>query len=136
MIESMYELFLQLIGWIVKGICQLIIYLISKMFSSWIGFIIGIIVIGAIFLTYKCTSSSSADVDKSQTELYQSKHSTYICTANKSLKVRTAPDANAQQIGSLMAGEEVEVYEIVGDFARIQFNGSEGYASTKYLKQK
>lgn len=135
MVESMFELLLQLIGWIIKGICELIIYLISKMFSSWTGFIIGIFVIGAIFLTYKCTSSSTEAVDHEKTAVYQAT-STYVCTARKSLKVRTTPDANAEQIGSLMSGEEVEVYEIVGEFARIQFKGSEGYASTKYLQQK
>ena len=131
----MFQLYLKLIGWVVNGICQLIIYLIDKMFSSWAGFIIGIIVIGSIFLTYKFVGSSAITSDQAHTEVYQAT-TTYVCTARKSLKVRISPDANAQQIGSLMSGEEVDVYEVVDGFAKILFNGSEGYASIKYLKQK
>ena len=73
--------------------------------------------------------------DAPQTELYEAT-TTYVCTASKSLKVRTAPDVSAVQIGSLMAGEEVEVYSISDGFARIRFRGKVGYASIKYLRQK
>lgn len=136
MLDYMFQQLQNLFGWILGGIAKLIGYLIGKMFSSWTGFITGVVVIGAIFLIYKCSDSSSAPKDRAETELYQGEHSLYVCTARKSLKVRIEPNVSAKQIGSLMRGEEVEVYEIVGDFAKVNFNGEVGYASTDYLKKK
>lgn len=133
-IDYMFNLLLELIGWIFKGIFNLIAWIIGKIFTNKYAAIAAGVVITIIILVNMCSGSDSPK-SKAQTEVYQVT-TTYVCTARKSLKVRTAPDVNAQQIGSLMSGEEVEVYEIVGDFARIQFNGSEGYASIKYLQQK
>lgn len=107
----------------------------TNVLEGWVGIFI-FVVASVLFVADSCSSSSGSKSDTNKTESLYSRTTTYICTARKSLKVRTAPDANAEQLGSLAAGEEVEVYEIVGDFARIQFNGSEGYASIKYLQQK
>lgn len=107
----------------------------TNVLEGWVGILI-LVVASVIFVVDSCSSASSIKTDSSRTESLYSNSTTYVCTAAKSLKVRTAPDANAEQIGSLMSGEEVEVYEIVGGFARIKFNGCEGYASTKYLQQK
>ena len=133
-LEYLFQQMLELIGWFFKGIFNLIVWIIGKIFTNKYAAIAAGVIIAIIVLVNMCSGSDSPK-PKAQTEVYQTT-TTYVCTASKSLKVRTAPDANAEQIGSLAAGEEVEVYEIVGDFARIQFNGSEGYASTKYLQQK
>lgn len=106
--------------------------------NSCMGCVSIAFIIALIFGVYSYCSSwleTQKYGNDTQTESYEAT-TTYICTASKSLKVRAKPNGSAKQIGSLAAGEEVEVYEIVGDFARIQFNGSEGYASTKYLQQK
>ena len=131
-LDYMFKLLLELIGWIFKGIFNLIIWIIGKIFTNKYAAIAAGIVIAIIILVNMCSDSSKP---KAHTEVYQAT-TTYVCTARKSLKVRTSPDANAQQIGSLMAGEEVDVYEIVDGFAKIRCNGSEGYASMKYLRQK
>lgn len=107
----------------------------TNVLEGWVGIFI-FVVASILFVADSCSSNSGSKSDTNKTESLSSRTTTYVCTAQKSLKVRTAPDANAQQIGSVMAGEEVEVYEIVGGFARVQFNGNEGYASIKYLKQK
>lgn len=59
----------------------------------------------------------------------------YKCTASKALNVRMAPQSNAKAIGSIKSGEVVQVYEIVDGFARIKYNGQDGYASLQYLQQ-
>ena len=133
-LEYLFQQMLELIGWIFKGIFNLIAWIIGKIFTNKYAAITAGVIIAIIVIVNMCSGSDNPK-PKAQSEVYQAT-TTYVCTARKSLKVRTAPDANAEQIGSLTAGEEVEVYEIVGDFARIQFNGSEGYASTKYLQQK
>ena len=107
----------------------------TNVLEGWIGIFI-LVVASVMFVVDSCSDGSISKTESNKTESLYSRTTTYVCTAHKSLKVRTAPNANAEQIGSLMSGEEVEVYEIIGDFARIQFNGSEGYASTKYLQQK
>jgi len=135
MIESMFGLLLELIGWIIKGICQLVIWILGKIFTNPYAFITAIVVAIIISTVYYCSSDNNETGDKLKDELYEST-TTYVCTACHSLKVRVAPNVSAQQIGSLMVGEEVEVYDIIDGFAKIRFNGNEGYASITYLKQK
>lgn len=101
--------------------------------SGWISLVF-IILLGLGIYSY-CSAWWETQKPSSQTELYGAT-TTYICTARQSLKVRTSPSTSSSQIGSIMSGEEVEVYEISNGFAKIQYNGNIGYASTKYLKRK
>ena len=101
--------------------------------SSCLGFIIIIAIIWGCFKF--CGNCSSSSNSHNNTEISQAT-STYICTARKSLKVRTSPSTSASQMGSIMSGEEVEVYSISNGFAKVRFNGDIGYASSKYLKRK
>ena len=106
--------------------------------SSCLGCIVIVIVIALLFGVYSYCSSwlETQKPRKSQrTELYKST-TTYVCTARKSLIVRSEPNASSRQIGSLNAREEVEVYEVVDGFAKIRFGGEYGYASIKYLEKK
>ena len=133
-LDYMFNQLLELIGWIFKGIFNLVGWILGKIFTNKYAAIAAGVIIAIIVLVNMCSGSDSSK-PKAQTEVYQAT-TTYVCTARKSLKVRTAPDANAQQIGSLMSGEEVEVYEIVDGFAKIRFNGSDGYASIEYMRKK
>lgn len=101
--------------------------------SSCLGFIIIIAIVWGCFKF--CGSCSCSSDNHDRTEISETT-TTYVCTARKSLKVRTSPSTSASQIGSIMSGEEVEVYSISNGFAKIRYNGDIGYASTKYLKHK
>ncbi len=59
----------------------------------------------------------------------------YRCTA-KVLNVRAQPTKNSPVLGTIRKGQEVEVEEIVGDFARISFKGQTGYVSLQYLEKE
>ena len=135
MIESMFELFLQLIGWVIKGIYQLVLWIFGKIFTNVYAFITAIVVAVIIGTVYYCSSDNNVTEDKPKEELYEAT-TTYICTARKSLKVRVSPSVSASQIGSIMSGEEVEVYEISDGFAKLRFNGDIGYVSSKYLRRR
>lgn len=100
--------------------------------SGCIGFLV---VIAIVFGLFKFCGNCSGSSSQTRTEVHAAT-TTYVCTARKSLKVRSAPNTAAQQLGSLMGGEEIEVYEIVDGFAKVRYNGNIGYASIKYLKQK
>ena len=101
---------------------------------------LGFIIIAAIvfgLLKYCNNCSCSNDTDKpNTTEIYKPITKTYVCTSRSTLNVRQSPNSSARIIGKLRSGEEVEVYDVIGDFAKIRYNGSEGYASLKYLRQK
>ncbi len=56
----------------------------------------------------------------------------YRCSAIE-LNVRYAPDLTSKIVGKLKQDEAVEVYEALGRFAKINYNGTVAYASTKFL---
>lgn len=132
-LEYMFQLLLQIIGWIFRTILNLAFRIIQIVFTNVYAFAIAVIIVAVIWGVNYCGSNSNRP--SANTELYQSS-TMYVCTARKTLKVREAPSLSAKTIGNLKSGEEVEVYEIIDGFARIRYNGSDGYASTNYLKQK
>lgn len=104
--------------------------------SSCLGWIsIAFMILLAMGIYSYCSAWWKNYSDSEQTEINEIT-TTYICTAKKSLKVRTAPNTSASQIGSIISGEEVEVYEVSDGFAKVSYNGDIGYASVKYLKRK
>ena len=59
----------------------------------------------------------------------------YRCTAQV-LNIRNKPSAkNSRVIGTLKYGDEIDVLDYEGDFAKINYNGAEGYVSTKYIER-
>lgn len=60
----------------------------------------------------------------------------YYCTASSALNVRNAPQKDANVIGTLRPGQEVNVYNFVNGFAKIDYNGQIAYASSSYLRQR
>lgn len=60
----------------------------------------------------------------------------YYCDVKTRLKVREYPRINAKEIGHLKKHEEVYVYSIDNNFAKIDFRGHIAYANVDYLKPK
>jgi hypothetical protein len=60
----------------------------------------------------------------------------YYCDVNTTLNVREYPRANAQVIGQLKRNEEIYVYSVDNNFAKIDFKGRIAYVSNNYLKPK
>lgn len=60
----------------------------------------------------------------------------YYCDVSTTLRVREYPRINAKEIGQLKRYEEVYVYSIDNNFAKIDFKGRIAYASADYLKLK
>ena len=104
--------------------------------SCWGCFSI-IIIIALLFGVYSYCSSwfDTQEVEQHQQDKFKSA-TIYVCMAKSGLIVRSAPDASSRKIGSLKTGEEVEVYDIIKDYAKIKFNGDIGYANIKYLEKK
>ncbi len=89
----------------------------------------------AVLCLYASNSSSASYSASTPTAVYASP-TIYVCTARTSLKVRKYPTLSSSQIGSLTRGEKVEVLDISNGFAHIKWHGQDGYASTKYLREK
>lgn len=60
----------------------------------------------------------------------------YYCTASSSLNVRSAPRKDSYVIGSLRPGQDVQVYNFVDGFAKIDYNGQIAYVSSSYMKKR
>jgi len=50
------------------------------------------------------------------------------------LNVRAEPSGNAEKLGVLYNGDEVEILEEVNGWYRIHFEGGEGYVSSRYVR--
>lgn len=61
---------------------------------------------------------------------------TYYCTANSGLKVRSTPATSASVVGQLKYGKAVEVYQRGDSFSKIKFKHAKGetaWVSSKYI---
>lgn len=58
-----------------------------------------------------------------------------VVNVSSSLNVRAMPSVQSEAIGQLSRGATVEVLEIKDGFARIRYNGGEGYVSTAYIEK-
>lgn len=114
-------------------ICGIILAVIRYIFYNGTTFLITLALAGAVFGT-GAISSLNSHLTKSEYAVPQT--TKYYCTAKSTLNVRAAPDQNARVIGVLKPNEVVDVYEITEEFARINYNGSDGYASIKYLSKQ
>ena len=66
-------------------------------------------------------------------EVVQTNTTTYYCTAQSGVIVRQEPSSKSAQLGGLQYNQEVEVYEIVDGYARINYYGNDGWVSSKYI---
>lgn len=110
--------------------------IIRYIFYSGTSFLITLAIIG-VLLGIGIMSSSNSNIKKSTKSEYATTQTTkYYCTANSVLNVRSAPSSSARVIGVLKPNQIVDVYEITNGFAKIKCNGSDGYASIKYLSKQ
>ncbi len=110
--------------------------IIRYIFYSGTSFLITLAIIG-VLLGIGVMSSSNSNIKKSTKSEYVTTQTTkYYCTANSVLNVRSAPSSSARVIGVLKPNQIVDVYEITNGFAKIKCNGSDGYASIKYLSKQ
>lgn len=58
----------------------------------------------------------------------------YYCTS-KALNIRESPSSDSGIIGSYSKGDKIEVYNIDGDFACINYKGRKAYVSSKYISK-
>lgn len=102
-------------------------------FIFWNGFtfllFLGVLGGGIVYNKFKPVRDDNA------IETVQTTPQTYTCNA-RVLNVRSEPDVSSSVRGSLQKGQEIQVHEIIGDFARIDFNGATGYVALKYLTPK
>lgn len=113
-------------------ISNILLGIIRYIFYSGTTFLIALAVMG-IFAGVSALPERPWSV---KTETAAPQTTLYYCTARSSLNVRSAPDLNAEVVGSLKFGDAVEVYGMANGFAKIKYNGAEAYASADYLKKK
>lgn len=58
-----------------------------------------------------------------------------VVNVNNALNVRVSPSAQSQAIGQLPKDATMEVIEIKDGFAKIKYNGGEGYVNAAYIKK-
>ena len=58
-----------------------------------------------------------------------------VATKNDPLSMRQAPDISSSILTCIPRGTTVEVSEISNGWAKVSWNGSEGYCSMEYLEK-
>ena len=110
--------------------------IIRYIFYSGTSFLITLAILGVLLGISAISSSNSKVTNSIQREYVIPQTTKYYCTARSVLNVRSAPSQNARVIGVLKPNQIVDVYEITNGFAKIKYNGSDGYASIKYLSKQ
>ena len=110
--------------------------IIRYIFYSGASFLITLAIVGVLVGLGAMSSSNSQATNPTESEYVIPQTTKYYCTARSSLNVRSAPRPSAKVIGALKPNQAVDVYEIVNGFAKIKYNGSDGYASIKYLNKQ
>jgi len=126
---------------IVAGIGTLVSGLFKYLFANiYVLEIIILVVLGLFYFNsqhwYDNAGSININMPRQAAEevVQTPQYEMYVCTASKVLNVRETPDANGKVVGAIRAKDRVAVYEITSNgFARIKYNGNDGYISTKYI---
>lgn len=111
-------------------IARYIFYNAYTLLIPVILFVLMLISVGTMALSYSSSSPSKQDTYSSVAET-----TNYICTAKSSLNVRYTPNANSRVVGSLRPRQVVEVYGMVNGFAKIKHETGVAYVSLKYLEK-
>ena len=116
-------------------ISNLLLGIVRHIFYSGKSFLITLAILGAL-CGFAIIADNGSGKSADKTEYAAVAATTYRCVARSVLNVRSAPNTKAKVIGTLKRNQKVEVYETVDGFARIKYNGIDGYASMKYLKKQ
>lgn len=124
------------IAWYIAFIAILIgvnIVMYGFRFLFWNGWtlLISLVAAGSIYC-YNAYGNSNLTSSPVETEVVTPATQTYRCTAWE-LNIRSMPNKTSSVLGKIKKGDTVEVYETVNGFAKIRYNGQDGYASLKYL---
>ncbi|MDR1224073.1 MAG: SH3 domain-containing protein [Tannerella sp.] len=95
--------------------------------------LLAIAIIAAVTFSNRTDRSPNRTATVSTPVSYQPN---YYCDVNTTLNVREQPHPNARLAGQLKRNEEVYVYSIDNNFAKIDFKGRIAYVSAGYLKPK
>ena len=117
-------------------ISNIVLAIIRYIFYSGVSFLISLALIGALIGVGVMSSSNRHTTDLTRSEYVVPRTTKYYCTARSGLNIRSAPNQNARVVGTLKPNQVVDVYEITNGFAKIRYNGSDGYASIKYLSKQ
>lgn len=119
---------------IVTIILRLIIGALRYLFWSGISFLMILaVVLGLVCYSYKYRTNVNDGIPNS-TESSTIVYPEAVCTA-RVLNVRTQPNTTSKVIGTIRKGQTVVVYEIINEFARIEYNGQIAYVSLEYIQQ-
>ena len=110
--------------------------IIRYIFYSGITFLVALVIAGVLLGIGIYSSSNNHTAYSLENEYTPPLTTKYYCTARSVLNIRSAPNQNARVIGVLKPNQTVDVYEIINGFAKIKYNGTDGYASTKYLRRQ
>lgn len=127
-----------IIGYIMMICLGIGLYCISFLlkairFVFWNGrSLLATLAVAACIFCYHAYGSSNVAYDSVETEVVAPATQTYRCTAWE-LNIRSKPNKTSRVLGKIKKGDTVEVYETVDGFAKIRYNGQDGYASMKYL---
>ncbi len=114
---------------------RLILWVLRILFANaWvviIAFVFFILpnILSIIIALFSLIGSNDTLVEESA---YIDSSATYYSN-KKGVEVRNAPSESAIQIGSLQYNEEVEVYEIDENYARIDYLGGEAWVNSEFL---
>jgi hypothetical protein len=118
---------------ILLWVLQVFFYIVRYIFYN-----IYTLLIATLLVLGLCFSNQNSQ-DKNRTTITSTSailEPNYYCDVNTTLKVREYPWRNAKEIGQLKRYEEVYVYSIDNNFAKINFKGRFAYVSAEYLKLK
>lgn len=110
--------------------------IIRYIFYSGTTFLVTLAIVGVLLGIDFFSSSNNRTICPTKNGYVAVPATKYYCTTKSVLNVRSAPNQNARIIDVLKPNQIVDVYEITNGFAKIKYNGLEGYASIEYLKKQ
>lgn len=126
-----------LLGSVLSFVVKIILYILRFIFYNVWTFLIAAIlflsqiIAPALFITLSDLFPFGDTTE--QVEIMNFDSTPYYCTAQNGVNVRNRPSSSADKVGALLYNQQIEVYEIDGDFARINFNGNDAWVSKKYI---
>jgi uncharacterized protein YgiM (DUF1202 family) len=117
---------LMYVSWVLLRILRYIFYNIYTL-------LLAIAIIAVVTFSNQTDRSQNRTATVSTPVSYQPN---YYCDVNTTLNVREQPHLNARLAGQLKRNEEVYVYSIDNNFAKIDFKGRIAYVNADYLKPK
>lgn len=114
-------------------VANIVLAMIRFLFYNAYTFLIAVLLIGGICAYSWANIPESRTMSTSAPVTLQPN---YYCNVNTILNVREQPSSNARLLGHLKRHEDVYVYAIDNNFAKIAFQGGIAYVNADYLELK